>query len=78
MVLVSLRDLTNTISVIRPQELAELHRLMAAMKLSDHGASLEVERGEQVSCCRDAHSPELTQAWLARIGKKRLTPIENG
>jgi len=30
------------------QELAELHRPMAAMKLPDHGARLEVERGEQV------------------------------
>jgi hypothetical protein len=30
------------------QELAELHRPMAAMKLPDHSARLEVERGEQV------------------------------
>src|SRR5260370_40097277 len=42
------RAAARDLVVNRLKELAELHRPMAAMKLPDHGARLEVERGEQV------------------------------
>ena len=42
------RAAARDLVVNRLQELAELHRPMAAMELPDHGARLEVERGEQV------------------------------
>src|SRR5579875_3757801 len=42
------REPGRDLMVNRLKELAELHRPMAAMKLPDYGARLEVERGEQV------------------------------
>ncbi len=42
------RAAARDLVVNRLKQLAELHRPMATMKLPDHGARLEVERGEQV------------------------------
>ena len=62
--------------VNRLQKLAELHRPMAAMKLPDHGARLEVERGEQVGSAvtQIVGSTPLSLAGAHR--QQRLTAIE--
>jgi hypothetical protein len=70
------REAGRGLVVNRLQELAELHRPMAAMKLPDHSARLEVERGEQVG---GAVAQRVGRAPLSLAGthrQQRLTAIE--
>jgi hypothetical protein len=70
------RAAARDLVVNRLQELAELHRPMAAMKLPDHGARLEVECGEQVGSAvtQIVGSTPLRLAGAHR--QQRLTAIE--
>jgi len=70
------REPGRDLVVNRLKELAELHRPMAAMKLPDHGASLEVERGEQVggAVAQIVGRTPLSLAGAHR--QQRLTAIE--
>ena len=70
------REAARDLVVNRFKELAELHRPMAAMKLPDHGARLEVERGEQVGSAVTQIVGSMPLSLAGAHRQQRLTAIE--